>query len=115
MLEFDAYAKEAFDEQLHILGEPIIIVASDDRFPEVNTMALVSKRQKNFDSEGFETINSSLAVRINIEEFLEETGFQLGMDDYVFFENDDEETKYRIIDEKLDASLTSKFFLQVTE
>ena len=101
---FDDYAKLAHDSMLGIYGEPVIFIASDDRFTSVELNAIVSQKQSNFDEQGFKIINESLGVRVDV------TNHDFRIDDFVEFVNTG--VRYRIIDELQDVNVTTKFILQ---
>lgn len=101
---FDDYASIAHESTLGIFGEPVIFIASDNRYSPIETYAVVSKRQSNYDQDGFKIINEAMAVRVDT------TDQDFRIDDLVEFVETSK--KYRIIDEQKDVNVTSKFILQ---
>lgn len=99
---FDDYASMAHESMLGIYGEPVVFIASDNRFAPVDTFAIVSQKQKDFDDDGFKVINESLAVRVDVR------NQDFRIDDFV----DYNEKRYRIVEERKDVNVTSKFILQ---
>jgi len=101
---FDDLASMAHESTLGIFGEPIVFVASDNRYSPQTVFGVVTNKQVDFDEFGTKIINEAVAVKVNV----------LNQD----FRIDDEVTflesglKYRIIDEIKDVNVTSKFVLQ---
>ena len=104
MPKFDQHALVGFNAQLSLYGEPVVFVASDNRYSPTTVLAIVSDRQETFTDEGYSTVLTSKAVKVI------STGYDFSIDDSVEFLATGE--KFRIIRESMDVNVTSKFYLQ---